>query len=73
MSSLPTLIAAAEETHRELPMPPIVFGGLAFAGFLILLGVLWFFRGTAQKIAAGPGTPGAHHDGAHADHAGSHH
>jgi len=47
------LIAAAEETTRELPMPPLAFGVLAFVAFLLLLGVLWAFRGTANKIAAG--------------------
>ena len=75
-SSLPNLFAAAEETHRELPMPPIVFGGLAMAAFLLLLGVLWFFRGTAQKIAVGPGAPAGHgdsHASSDGDHAGSHH
>ena len=72
-SSLSNLFFAGEETHRELPMPPIVFGGLAFIGFLLLLGVLWFFRGTAQRIAAGDGAPGGHHGGAHPDQPGSHH
>ena len=57
-SSLSNLFAVAEEQTRELPMSPYAFGGLAFLGFLTLLGVLWGFRGTAQKLA-GP----AHHDG----------
>jgi hypothetical protein len=51
-SSLSNLFAAAEEPHRELPMPPPVYGVLMLLGFLVLLGVLWFFRGTAQRIAA---------------------
>jgi hypothetical protein len=51
--SLSPLLAAAQETTRELPMPPIAFGALAMLGFLLLLGVLWAFRGTANKIAAG--------------------
>ena len=52
-SSLSNLFAAAEEQTRELPMSPYAFGALAFLGFLVLLGVLWSFRGTAQKLAAG--------------------
>jgi hypothetical protein len=47
------LIATTEETTRELPMPPLAFGVLAMVAFLLLLGVLWAFRGTANKIAAG--------------------
>jgi hypothetical protein len=42
-------------------MSPYAFGALAFIGFLVLLGVLWRFRGTAQKLAAG-----SHHG--HGDH-----
>jgi hypothetical protein len=66
-SSLANLFAAAEGQTRELPMPPQAFGALAFLGFLALLGVLWAFRNTAQKLA-GP----AHH-GDHAGHQGGHH
>jgi hypothetical protein len=66
-SSLSNLYAAAE-APRELPMPPIAYGALAFIGFLLLLGVLWTFRGTAAKIAAG--NPHVH---GHDDHQGSHH
>ncbi|MGA8979633.1 MAG: hypothetical protein WB473_11020 [Pedococcus sp.] len=50
-SSLSNLFAAAEEQTRELPMSPYAFGGLAFLSFLVLLGVLWAFRGTAQSLA----------------------
>jgi hypothetical protein len=70
MSSLENLFAAAE-TVRELPMPPIVFGLLAFTGFMILLGVLWFFRGVGHKIAVG-GTAHTTH-APQGDHQGSHH
>ena len=75
-SSAFTLVAAAEEHTRELPMSPYAFGALAFVSFLALLGVLWGFRGTAQKLAAGHATHGSgQHDGhaGHTDHQGSHH
>ena len=75
-SSVITLVAAAEEPTRELPMSPYAFGAIAMVAFLALLGVLWFFRGVATKVATGGahGTPASagHHD-AHADHQGSHH
>lgn len=48
-SLLPVLVAA-EET-RQLPMPPIAFGLIAFVAFLLGLGVLWSFRNTAAKVA----------------------
>ncbi|KQU70499.1 hypothetical protein ASD62_05215 [Phycicoccus sp. Root563] len=67
-SSLSNLYAAAEEPLRELPMSPYAFGALAFVSFLALLGVLWGFRGTAQKLA-GP----VHHDGDHSSPQGGHH
>ena len=63
-SSLSNLLTAAEENTRELPMPPEVFGALAFLGFLLLLGVLWSFRGTAQKIS-GQHLPHDHSGGSH--------
>ncbi len=50
-SSLGHLFAAAEEAHRELPMPPVAFGVVALAAFGFGLVVLWAFRGTAHKIA----------------------
>jgi hypothetical protein len=72
--SLSNLFAVAEEHTRELPMPPYAIGALAFCSFLALLGILWGFRGSAQKLAAGHGAHGSEHqhDG-HADHQGSHH
>jgi hypothetical protein len=63
-SSLSNLLAAAEENTRELPMPPEAFGAIAFIGFLLLLGVLWSFRGTAQKIS-GQHLPHDRHGGTH--------
>jgi hypothetical protein len=52
-SSLSNLFSAAEETHREMPMDPMAYGAIAIVAFFALLGVLWFFRGTAQKIGSG--------------------
>jgi hypothetical protein len=63
-SSLSNLVAATEEHTRELPMHPYAFGGLAMVAFLVLLGVLWGFRGTAQKIS-GQHLPHDRQDGAH--------
>ena len=63
---MPPLFAAAWDPTRELPMPPIAFGALAMVGFLVLLGVLWAFRGTATKIAGGA----PHVRPSHADHVG---
>jgi hypothetical protein len=48
-SSVATLATAATGKPRELPMPPWAFGVIAFACFLVLLGVLWSFRHTAAK------------------------
>ena len=81
MSMSLSLVAVAEEHTRELPMPPLAFGVLAFCAFLVLLGVLWAFRGTAQKLAAGHGPSGSQYQGegrdataaAQTDHQGSHH
>ena len=72
-SSAFALVAVTEEHTRELPMSPYAFGAIAFVAFMVALGVLWFFRGAAQKLATGHahGTP-AQHD-AHGDHQGSHH
>ena len=63
--SLPSVVAVAEEHTRELPMSPYAFGAIAFVSFLALLGVLWAFRGSAQKHVVG--------HAAHTDHQGSHH
>jgi hypothetical protein len=74
--SLSNLVVVAQEQTRELPMSPYAFGAIAFVSFLALLGVLWGFRGTAQKLAAGHVTHGSGHqqDGHGAtDHQGSHH
>ena len=77
MSTVATLATAGTLTVRELPIPSWAYGAIAFASFLVLLGVLWTFRNTAAKYdtsarvrhdypgdPSGPhGTtdPGAHH------------
>jgi hypothetical protein len=52
-SALPAVLTglvSAEEQHQSLPMPAIVYGVIAFAAFLVGLGVLWTFRNTAAKV-----------------------
>jgi hypothetical protein len=51
MSFMPTAaaLAAAASPGRILLMPAWSFGAMALGGFLLLLGVLWFFRNTATK------------------------
>jgi hypothetical protein len=72
--SLSNLVVVAEEHTRELPMSPYAFGALAFVSFLLLLGILWGFRGTAQRIAAGNTAHRSGHPRAgHTDQQGSHH
>ena len=39
----------SEEAERHLPMPPVAFGLLAFAGFIVLLGVTFAFRSSGTK------------------------
>ena len=63
-SSLSNLLTAAEENTRERPLPAQAFGAIAFVGFMLLLGVLWSFRGTAQKIS-GQHLPHDHSGGSH--------
>ncbi|MDF2092641.1 MULTISPECIES: hypothetical protein [unclassified Knoellia] len=58
-SSLANLFAAAEEHGRELPMSPYMFGAIALVAFAALLGVLWMFRGTAQRMSGGHAHPRA--------------
>lgn len=79
-SSVLTLVAVSEEHARELPMSPYAFGAISMVVFLALLAVLWFFRGVAQKIAAGHGPHGGEYQGegqaaraARADQQGGHH
>jgi hypothetical protein len=62
-----TLAAAGTAKLRELPMPAWAFGAIAFASFLVLLGVLWSFRNTAAKYD----TPVRAEHGGHGDAQGS--
>ncbi|MGL5929572.1 MAG: hypothetical protein ACRCY8_11610 [Dermatophilaceae bacterium] len=47
----PVAVLASEEAVRELPIPTWSFGVIALFVFLLLLGLTWSFRGTAQKYA----------------------
>jgi hypothetical protein len=47
--TIATLATAGTLTARPLPMPDWSYGVIAFASFLVLLGVLWSFRNTAAK------------------------
>ena len=74
MPTVATLATAGTAKLRELPMPTWAFGAIAFASFLVLLGLLWSFRNTAAKYdtpvrvqhgdsgdSHGSTDPGAHH------------
>jgi hypothetical protein len=52
-SSLANLYAAAEGQGHELPMSPYAYGAIALLAFVLLLAVLWAFRGTAQRMSGG--------------------
>jgi hypothetical protein len=69
-----TLATAGTLKLRELPMSPYAYWAIAFASFLVLLGLLWTFRNTAAKYDTpvrvrhddsgephGATDPGAHH------------
>ena len=73
MSTVTTL-ATAENPGVELPGPAWAFGVTAFAGFMVLLGVLWSFRNTAAKYDPPDTLNTARHGDAHGatDH-GAHH
>ena len=62
MSMTVTRFLAEEAAHRELPMPPWMFGVIALLAFAFLLGRTWSFRGTSQKSA--PPTARTEHHGA---------
>ena len=65
-SALPVVLTglvSAEEQHRSLPMPPLAYGIIAFAAFLLGLGVLWTFCNTAAKIPTKGGSNDAEFHG----------
>jgi len=50
MTLLATLLTAvSEEHHVELFMPPIAFGAVAFAFFLVIGVVTWSYRDVANR------------------------
>jgi hypothetical protein len=49
MPVLASGLFAAEEAKRSLPMPDWLYGVLAFAVFLLVLGITWSFRNTAAR------------------------
>lgn len=56
------VLQASESGHHivnELPLPPIMFGVIAFLTFLVLLGFLFSFRKTLQVDGS---AQGQHHD-----------
>lgn len=59
-SVLPALIHA-EEATRQLPMPAVMYGIVAFVVLLLLLAFLWSFRGTAYKVRDKHAAGGGHH------------
>lgn len=62
MTSTLVRFVTAEAGQHELPMPAWLFGAIAMGAFLLLLGVLWSFRGTAAKIrGAEHPDAGGHH------------
>jgi len=68
MPTVATLATAGTEKLRELPMPPWVFGAIAFATFLLLLGVLWSFRNTAARYDASVRVDHGDSDDLHGSH-----
>jgi hypothetical protein len=61
-SVLPALVRAEGEAHRQLPMPAEMYAVIAMALFLLVLALLWSFRGTAYKVRDKHSKPsGGHH------------
>ena len=77
MPSVAALATAGTEKVHALPMSPYAFGAIAFASFLLLLGVLWSFRNTAARydtpITVRHGEPGGQHGSPGATDPGAHH
>ncbi|MCU1536408.1 MAG: hypothetical protein JWP82_759 [Humibacillus sp.] len=70
MSDRVSALVAAEEAARELPMPVIAFFIIAFAVFMLLLGITWSFKNTAAKLAT-PRRPAADGGGMAGDMSGT--
>jgi hypothetical protein len=49
MTSHAARVLVEEAAHSDLGGPPWAYGVTALAVFALLLGVLWSFRGTAQR------------------------
>ena len=60
-SVLPALVRAEGEVHRQLPMPAAMYGDVALVLFVLLLALLWSFRGTAYKVRDRHSKPGGGH------------
>jgi heme/copper-type cytochrome/quinol oxidase subunit 2 len=52
------VVVAAEAEHNPLPMPPIMFGLITFAVFLLLALVVWSYRDVANRHSQVSGRPG---------------
>ncbi|HRW20219.1 MAG TPA: hypothetical protein P5181_15395 [Dermatophilaceae bacterium] len=63
LNALPGLSAEGAEGHRQLPMPAEMYGVAALLIFLLLLALLWSFRGAAYKVRDKHSKPagGGHH------------
>ena len=66
-------VLEGEEHARTLPMPAVAYGIVAFAVFLLALGVLWSFRNTAAKIPTSGATGHGDGHGGEVDVHGGHH
>jgi hypothetical protein len=49
MTLLLNLLAATSEEHHPIFMPPLAFGAVAFAVFLVLGVTTWSFRDVANR------------------------
>ncbi len=50
----------AAHAGRPLPMEPWVYGAIAVAVMILLLGLTWMFRHTAQVMIEGDNRPHGH-------------
>ena len=61
MSLAQVFSVASEAAHGSLPMSANWYFAIAFALFLLALGVTWSFRGTASKVRGQRKGTGGHH------------